>query len=142
VTIPLPSRTQVLIDWISSLGWDTAPETGYPLYPGPYRTDANTPDRAVVITGTGGPGFVTEEGLPNAATFQARVRGTSDDPSEPEQKAEALDLLILGASFPASIDGVTINHAHRLGGPPTPLPVNPADERHEFTCNYVAIIGV
>jgi hypothetical protein len=137
----MTTRTQIIIDWLSGLGWDQTPETGYPIVPGPWRPDANTPDRVVFVTGTGGPGFAVEEGLPNIATFQLRVRGTSDDPAEPEQKAEALDLLILMASFPVQVDGVTINHAHRLGGPPTPLPVNPADERHEFTSNYTIVIG-
>lgn len=133
------SRTQVIMDWISSLGWDIQQETGYPLFPGPYIV--KSPDRAVHITGSGGPGYVVEEGLPQACTFQARVRGPSDDPFEPEAAAQDLENLILGAAFPANIDGVTINHAHRLGGPPTPLPVDPADLRHEFTANYVVIMG-
>jgi len=133
------ARTQVIIDWIASLGWDDQQETGYPLFPGPLIIQE--PDRAVHITGSGGPGYVVEEGLPQACTFQARVRGPADDPLEPEFKAQELEAMILGAPFPARVDGVTINHAHRLGAAPTPLPVNPADLRHEFTSNYVIIMG-
>jgi hypothetical protein len=133
------ARTQVIIDWITGLGWDIQQETGYPLVPGPYIQ--TSPDRIIHITGTGGAGYIVEEGLPQACTFQARTRGSSDDPLEPEAAAQALEDLILGAPFPVQVDGVTINHAHRLGGPPTPLPVDPADLRHEFTGNYVIIMG-
>jgi hypothetical protein len=132
--------TQVIIDWLTSLGWNTAEELGYPLKPGPLILDE--PDRVVWITGGGGPGYITEEPALDGGVFQVRLRGPSDDPYEPEIMAGALDTLILRASFPVVIDGVTISHAHRLGNGPTPLPVDPADLRHEFTCNYVFITGV
>jgi hypothetical protein len=140
VTTPPIARTQLIIDWVTSLGWPGQQESGYPLFPGPYIL--RSPDQAVFITATTGPGAVTEEGLPQAAGFQARLRGPADDAITAESYANLLDQLILAAPFPVIIDGVTINHAHRLGGPPTPLPVDPADLRHEFTASYVIITGV
>jgi hypothetical protein len=131
--------TQVVIDWIASLGWNTAQELGYPLLPGPFILDE--PDQSVWISMTGGPGYVTDEGSADAGTFQAMVRGPSDDPFTPESVAIMLDQLILAAPFPAQVDGVNIQHAHRLAGPPTPMPVDPADLRHTLTCNYVIITG-
>lgn len=133
------SLGQAVIDWITGLGWDTTEETGYPLFEGPMILDE--PDRSVWVTGTGGPGYITDEGSADAATFQLRVRGPSDDADEPQVIASQLDALVLGALFPVVIDGYNIQHVHRLGGRPTPLPVNPQDLRHEFTCNYTVIVG-
>jgi hypothetical protein len=126
------------MDLILALGWDDDQETGWPLFAGPYII--LEPDQAVHVTSTGGPGYVVEEGPPQACTFQFRVRGAADDPFSPEAAAQALEALVLGGSYPVQLDGVTINHAHRLGGPPTPLPVG-TDLRHEFTSNYVIIMG-
>jgi hypothetical protein len=136
----MPSLTRVVIDWFRLQGWDDTEEYGYPLVPGPVLIDQ--PDRIVHITGTGGPGYVTDEGSADASTFQVRLRGPSDDPDEAEEKAMALDRLVLRASFPAQVDGVSIQTVHRLAGPPSPLPVNPADLRWEFTCQYVITHGV
>ena len=41
---------------------------------------------------------------------------------------------ILSARFPVLIDGVPVIHAHRLGGRPSPLPLDPGDKRYELTC--------
>jgi hypothetical protein len=135
---PVIAPTQLVIDWISSIGWNTMQETGYPLYPPPILDE---PDQSVWLTMTGGPGFVTEEGGLDAVTFQLMTRGPSDDPFSPEVAAKTLDQMILAAAFPVTIDGVTISHAHRLAGPPAALPVDPADLRHTFTCNYIVIMG-
>lgn len=142
MTFPVPpvARTKLVIDWLYSIGWQGQQETGYPLFEGPYILQS--PDRAVFITSTSGPGAVTEEGLPQAAGFQIRLRGPSDDDVTPESYANLLDSLILNASFPVVVDNVTINHIHRLGGPPTPLPVDPNDLRREYTATYVIITGV
>lgn len=134
------SVTQLVIDWVSTLTWYGTQELGWPLLPGAYI--AEEPDRCVIITGTGGPGYVTEEAGLDASTFQARVRGAPNDPTGTEQAAQALDSTILGASFPAVVDGITISHVHRISGRPAPLPVDPSDLRQEFTCNYVIISGV
>lgn len=131
--------TSSIIGWIASLGWDTRQELGFPLVEGPFLTD--NPDQIVHITGTGGPGYVTDEGSADAGTFQARLRGPSNSLDAAESAAQLLDEMILGASFPAQADGVSIQHVHRLGGRPTPLPVNPQDMRYEFTCNYVIVTG-
>lgn len=133
------AQTQLIIDWITSLGWDVRQEVGYPLLPGPEILDE--PDRAVFITGTGGPGFITEEGSADASAFQARVRGPSGDPLEPEAKAQELDRMIRLAPFPVIVDGVPVQVVSRQGSGPSPLPVDPGDLRHEFTANYVIVTG-
>lgn len=138
MTMPAPpvAATQVIIDFLTAAGWVITQEVGYPLLPPPVLDE---PDRSIWITLTGGAGYMVEEGPPDAWTFQALVRGPSDDPFSGEIAAITLDQLILAAAFPVTIDGVTISHAHRLGGPPAAVPVDPADLRHTYTCNYVII---
>jgi hypothetical protein len=135
----MTSQTQVIIDWIKSLGWDTTQELGFPLFAGPWVL--TSPDRSVWITLFGGLGYMTEEGSADAWTFQARVRGTANDQNGAETAAQLLDSMIFGASYPASIDGISILVAHRLGSPPAPLPVDPSDQRFEYTCDYVIVTG-
>jgi hypothetical protein len=134
------ASTQVIIDWLTSIGWDTRQEAGYPLLPGPEIL--SEPDKIVHITGTGGPGYLTEEPATDGWGFQARVRGPADDPIAAEDAARQLDTLILGASFPAMVDGVQIQHVHRLSSRPAPLPLDPNDRRFEYTCSYLMIAGV
>jgi hypothetical protein len=136
----MTAQVQVIIDWLAAAGWDDQQELGYPLYPGPEILDE--PDQAVFITPTGGAGYVTEEGSVDAWSFQARVRGPSDDPLTPGDVAQQLDRLILTASYPTQADGVAIQAAGRLGSPPIPLPLDPTDRRFEYTCNYVIMTGV
>jgi hypothetical protein len=132
---PVVAKTTLLADFITGLGWDAAQETGYPLLPGPEIV--TSPDKAVFLTPSGGPGYVTEEAALDAWTFQARLRGPFDDPLAPELAAQQLDYLILTASCPQQVDGVTVSNVTRLGSPPTVLPLDPADRRFEFTCTYV-----
>lgn len=134
----LISRTQVVIDWATALGWDTEQELGFPLLPGHEIIAA--PDRVVFITPVTGPGYVTEEASADAWGFQARVRGPSDDPLAAEVAAMQFDALVL-ASPAMSVDGVPVLAAHRMGGPPVPLPLDPQDRRFEFTCTYVIVTG-
>jgi len=136
----MTAQTQVIIDWLGSIGWDGRQELGYPLLPGPYVP--NEPDRAVVITGGGGPGYTTEEPATDASNWQARIRGPADDPFGAEQAAMDLDKLILNANFPVQVDGTWIVTCFRLGSGPTPLPYDPSDRRTEFTSNYVIVTGV
>jgi hypothetical protein len=136
----MTALTQVIIDWISTLGWDAREEVGYPLLPGPYVPPS--PDRLVVITGGGGPGYTTEEPATDGASFQARLRGPAEDWLEAEAKAGELDLLVLRARFPVQVDGTWIVHCSRLGNGPDPLPYDPTDQRGEFTGNYVIVTGV
>lgn len=136
----MASLTDTVIDWISSLGWDQRPEIGHVLKPGNYALEE--PDRIVFITSTGGPGYITDEGSADAATFQIRVRGPADSETETETAASALDKLILTALFPVVIDGVNIQKVSRLGGRPAALPVNPQDLRYEYTCTYTVVYGV
>lgn len=136
----MTAQTQVVMDWITSLGWDVTQESGYPLRPGPEITQE--PDQIVHITGTGGPGYTTEEPATDAWSFQARVRGPANDPLKAEEAADLLDSMIRTASFPVVVDGVKIQNVHRMAGRPAPLPLDPADRRFEYTCNYVMIAGV
>jgi len=136
----MTSQTEMIIDWLAGLGWDGRQELGFPLLPGPYVPPE--PDRAVVITGGGGPGYLTEEPSIDGSNFQARIRGAPDDGYATEEAAQLLDQLILGARFPVQVDGTWIVHASRLGSGPTPLPYDPADRRTEFTSNYLIVTGV
>ena len=136
----MTAQTQVIMDWITSLGWDTRQEAGYPLRAGPEIV--SEPDKIVHITGTGGPGYTTEEPATDGWSFQARVRGPSNNPLAAEEAAQQLDALILGAPFPVNIDGVQIQHVHRMSARPQPLPLDPEDRRFEFTADYIMIAGV
>ena len=132
---PTVAKTQLLIDFITGLGWDTTQETGYPLLPGPEILA--TPDKEVTLTPSGGAGYVTEEAALDAWTFQARLRGGADDPLGAELAAQQLDYLILTAPVPQTVDGTVIANIARLAAPPSPLPLDPSDRRFEFTCSYV-----
>jgi hypothetical protein len=135
----LTPRATVIIDWITLAGWDTTQETGYPLLPG--SEIVTMPDKAVFITGAGGPGYTTEEGGTDAWSFQARVRGPEDDPLAAEAAAQLLDYMILHGPHPVTVDGVPVLNVQRLGSPPSPLPLDPSDRRFEFTCNYILTTG-
>jgi hypothetical protein len=131
--VPLPTAS--VIKWLVSLGWDVTEETGAPVKPGPYVPEM--PDRLVVITSTPGPGFQLEAAA-DAQVFQARVRGPQMDQDAAEELAFSLDGLILGASFPAVVDGRTIIHCHRFGGAPAPLTGTPdSGDRYELVCSYL-----
>jgi hypothetical protein len=130
----------VIIDWITSLGWDARQELGFPLFPGPEILDK--PDQAVFITGGGGPGYLTDEASTDASQFQVRLRGPADDPFAAELAAQLLDDTIRKAPFPVTIDGALINNVYRMGNGPTPLPLDPSDRRFEFTTNYIIVTGV
>ena len=136
----MTAQTQVIIDWIASLGWDDRQELGYPLVPGPYIPPA--PDRIVVITGTGGPGYTTEEPATDASNFQALLRGAAEDPLGAEEAAGQLDLLILHGGFPAQVDGTRVLSVSRVGSGPTALPWDPSDQRTTLTSNYTIVTGV
>jgi hypothetical protein len=133
------TQTQLIIDWLTGLGWDTTEESGAPIVPGPRIRPS--PDKIVHITGSGGPGYVME-GAADSSLFQARWRGPSNDPLAAEALAAQMDSLILRAQFPATVDGVTIILVARLGSGPSPLPLDPGDLRYELTCNYSIITGV
>jgi len=133
------ARSQVIIDWITSAGWDTTQETGFPLLPGPEIV--TSPDKAVFVTPTGGPGFTTEEAGTDAWSFQARTRGPEDDPLAAELAAQLLDYVILHGPHPAAVDGVPVLNVQRLGSPPSALPLDPSDRRFEYAANYIITTG-
>ncbi|HMH89696.1 MAG TPA: minor capsid protein [Streptosporangiaceae bacterium] len=130
--------TTALIGWLVSLGWDAQQEAGAPVVMGPYVPDE--PDRIVVVTPTGGPGYVLE-GAADAGTFQARVRGPQDDQPAAEALAGLLDSLILNASFPVVLaGGEVLVHVHRSGSGPSPLGPGPADGfRWTYVTTYLCI---
>jgi hypothetical protein len=136
---PTVAKTTLLIDFITGLGWDVTQESGYPLLPGPEIADS--PDKEVTLTPSGGPGWVTEEAALDAWNFQARLRGAANDPNGPELASQLLDWMILVANYPQVVDGVTVSNVTRLSSPPSPLPLDPADRRFEFTCTYIATTG-
>ena len=133
------SRAQLVINFLTAAGWDVAQESGYPLYPGPEIL--TSPDKAVFITPTPGPGYVTEEGGADAWGFQARVRAGSDDPEGANAAAQLLDWTILTAFTPATVGGIRVINCQRLGATPSPLPLDPADRRFEYTADYILTIG-
>jgi len=134
------AQTQVIMDWITSLGWDDRQELGYPLAAGPYVPPS--PDRIVVITGTGGPGYLTEEATADGANFQALLRGAPEDPLGAEEAAQVLDNLVLHAPFPAQVDGTWVLNCTRVGSGPSPLPWDVTDQRTTLTSNYTIVTGV
>ena len=142
MTIPaviLTPRVTVIIDWITLAGWDTTDELGYPLLPG--SEILVMPDKAVFITFSGGPGYVTEEAGVDAGAFQTRLRGNSDDPLGAQAAAQLLDYTILRGPHPVLVDGVPVLNVQRSGSPPSPLPLDPSDRRFEYTANYIITTG-
>jgi hypothetical protein len=137
-TIP---KVQLIIDWIKSLGWNITAPVGYPLYPGP-ETDDIGQDRAVFVTPTPGPGYITEEAALDCWGFQVMVRGPADDPTTPALVIQQFDVMVLNANFPAVVDGLLINIITRSGGTPVPLPLNPQDRRFAYVCTYLITTGL
>jgi hypothetical protein len=133
------ARAQLIIDWLVLAGWDVTQESGYPLYPGPEILAE--PDRAVFVTSTGGPGYVTDDAAADAWSFQARLRGPADDPVAAERAVQLLDWTILNGPHPVQVDGVHVLNVQRLGSPPAALPLDPNDRRFEFTGNYILTGG-
>lgn len=139
MTTPTVPKTTIIIDWITSLGWDVTQETGYPLFTGPEVL--SSPDRSVWITPTPGPGWLTEEGALDVWGFQALVRGPDNDPLDPQLKAEVLDSMILFAPKPVTIDGTLIAMVARAGATPTALPLATDDRRFTYATTYLITTG-
>lgn len=132
-------RVTVIIDWLTSAGWDTTQETGYPFFAGPEILAE--PDKAVFVTPSGGPGYTTDEAGTDAWSFQARLRGPADDPLGAQAAAQLLDWTILNGPDHVTVDGVLVLNVQRLGSPPSPLPLDPSDRRFEYTANYIITTG-
>ena len=137
--VPAVAKTALIIDWLAGLGWDVTQETGFPLYPGPEIL--MSPDKAVFITPTPGPGYVTEEAGLDAWGFQVRLRGPDNDPLTADLAVQQLDSLILNGPYPTAVDGIQIAFAGRAGSSPSPLPQSPDDQRFEWTCTYIITTG-
>jgi hypothetical protein len=137
--VPTVSKLQLIMDFITALGWNETQETAWPLFPGPEVL--SSPDRMITITPTPGPGFITEEAALDCWGFQALVRGASDDPLGPGLVAAQLDVLILNGPYPQTVDGIVISMVARAGATPTPLPLPPDDRRFEYTTTYLITTG-
>jgi hypothetical protein len=139
--VPTVAKVQLYMDFITALGWSEIQEVTWPLFPGPEITDIG-PDRAVFITPTPGPGYVTDEAALDCGGFQALTRGPANDPLTPGLVAQQLDVLLLNARTPMTVDGVTISLVMRSGGPPTPLPLDPNNRLFEYVCTYLITTGL
>lgn len=100
---------------------------------------ASMPGRCVVLTLSGGPGTITEEGLFEGLGFQARCIGEQMSYLSAEMLAFQIDRL-LKAVRTRNVGDVRVLSIARVGSPPSPLMVDDAD-RHHFVASYVATVG-
>lgn len=114
--------------------------------PGP-ELPPSMPGKCVVLTLTGGPGTLTEEGAFTAVSFQVRSIGEQNDPDSAEKLAWDLDRLFRAVptqtvQVPADPAPVLVRlmSVARSGSPPSPLMVDDAD-RHHFVASYIATVG-
>lgn len=102
------------------------------------------PNRCVVMTLTGGPGTLTEEGAFEQISFQVRCIGEQNDYDSAEGLAFAVDRLFRAVptqTIPvADADPVRLLSLVRSGPPPSALMVDDAD-RHHFVASYIATVG-
>lgn len=132
---------QTLSDWLVSLGVAIPPNTDGAAAPqeGPYIPEE--PDQLVIVTMLPGAGFMYEA-VADWPAFQLRVRSGQDAQSTAEALAQALDLAILRAKYPVTIDGTHIQVVDRIGGAPAVL--GPPDDafRYDYVSNYQVLVGV
>jgi hypothetical protein len=93
------------------------------------------PDRLVVMTRTGGPGLAFE-GIFDAVSFQARVRGAQNDGDDAEQIALAVDSVFIDAKLPVDMGPNRVPRIDRIGGGPAYYTRDSAGRTH-FTGNYL-----
>lgn len=130
--------TQVIIDWLASLGIGGGGVVDLPVYPGPYVRPM--PDRLAVVTTIPGPGLFME-GIADTGAFQLLIRGLQDPTSldaSAEQDALRADRLILRAPLPAEVaTGVRLMPISRSGGRPSPVAQEDDGDRITFVCTYL-----
>lgn len=117
-----------------------ATRLGYDIefYPGP-DLPADTANRFVVLTRTGGPGLTTED-LIDTSGWQVRVAGPQGDHDGAEAVAFDLDAVILRHGHSQRMtDGTWLVDMYRSGSPPTELLIDDAERTH-FVCGYLCTV--
>jgi hypothetical protein len=129
-------------DYLHDLGLDAA----VPVFTPDLMDIDGLSDRAVFAVPTTGPGPLLEQEFV-VPTFQLRVRGPQDQGVDgagytvAEDDAKSLDVLLLTADLPVTIDGRHVTRLGRTGGGPTFFRRD-AGGRSHFTCNYYFEITV
>lgn len=110
---------------------------GLEFYPGP-NLPANTANRFVLLTRTGGPGLETD-GLIDVQGWQFRVASEQNNYDDGEDLAFDLDAIALNSGYSRSVGGVWMVDLYRAGSPPTMLLVDDAERTH-FVASYLASV--
>lgn len=103
-----------------------------------YQSDGqliSPPDQLIVLTRTGGPGLMFE-GIYDAVTFQARVRGPQNDDDAAEDLALLVDAGFIEQPLPVIMGTHTVARIDRPGGGPAFLMRDSASRAH-YTGNYL-----
>jgi hypothetical protein len=123
--------------WLHSaeIGLDVA----IPVLPGSLIDTPGYPDRALFVTSTGGPGLQLDDFGSDVQNFQFRWRGAEGDPGvayeDTEILAKTLDLKLVRASYPTTIDGLNVLRLWRTGGSPAYLAT--IRRKVHFTASYL-----
>lgn len=124
--------------WLHDAAGPIALDPQIPVLPGSLVGTAGYPDKALFITGTGGPGLLLE-GATDVQNFQFRWRGLQGDPAsayaDAEVFAKTLDLQLVRLSCPLLIVDTKVLLVWRTGGPPAYLAST--DRRAHFTASYL-----
>lgn len=137
---PLPGITgRTVASWLTDQLGDRLPADASVIGSGAaYTADGKliaSPNRLVVMTRTGGPGLAFE-GIFDAVSFQARVRGAQNDGDDAENLALAVDSAFIDAKLPLDMGPNRVPRIDRIGGAPAYFTRDPAGRTH-FTCNYL-----
>lgn len=109
------------------------PGTGY--YRGPDLEAVDDPDLHVIVTGLAGAGFDAEQVLDRPGV-QLRTVGVVGNKEDAEIFATELDKAVTGGPFPTFIAGKRVVTIGRVGGAPSPLPLD-ATNRSNYVCSYL-----
>lgn len=102
------------------------------IYPGPDLPDV--PDRHVIWTRYGGPGYEGGEHALDNVSWQARCVGFQDNYNSAEEIADLIDLALTNLRS-QHVGGVWVTQVQRVGGAPAPLVKDDAERTH-FVCSY------
>lgn len=130
---PLPGQitSKDIADFLQAQGFPTFASRDGKLPP--------MPNKVVVITQYGGPGF-SEDGVFDNVSYQMRCRGGQNNPLSAEQMAWDLDGLLVPppASRPLApglVGSQFVSRVTRAGGPPSFLLLDTSRRTH-FVCSY------
>lgn len=114
-------------------------DTSIPVLPGSLVDTGGYPDKALFVTGTGGPGLQLDDWGSDVQNFQFRWRGNQGDPGEAYEDAEVfaktVDLAIVRAEFPTVIGGLHVLRFWRTGSAPAYLAT--VGRKAHFTASYL-----